>query len=559
MKSFRGVWWSILIFLTICGRLETAVAAATSLTASKSNAVEQALKAFDAGSATLDELTVAIRPEFRHELVEYYQQHSNRVTTRMLLPISRAMAMTGDTTRAADLARSYVQTYSNDWRGWRIIGGASIYAKDFSSALLAYSNALNFGDSKSFVPYSASALELNRPELVSPYVTNLLTAEKLETESRFRTDALLCLVAYAYKTQNTNVLSTSLRGLPPSEIAKRPDICQMLGTIADEWGPKKLGKTWLETRAAILAENEVWGSAIEGYSQAIKTNPDRTDAYLLRGRAYVLRCEAQRAILDLTRAIQLGTNSMDEAYFLRARSYIEERKYDKAIPDLAEAMIGTTNAQHYFYRGMCYQERGDLEKALQDLTAALAIEPDEPAFLMFRAETYRRHAELDSALKDAGRVIALEPENAEGFVVRGDVLHSQNRVREAISDWKQAVHLDSKLPEPHNSLAWVYATSADASLRDGHQAVEHGRAACELTSWRRPYFIDTLAAAYAESGKFEMAQKYEIMAMDAPGVLQDDRARWKSRLALYKSKLAYRDTGAAPDETVRPAPASKSP
>ncbi|UCG58872.1 MAG: protein kinase, partial [Phycisphaerales bacterium] len=55
----------------------------------------------------------------------------------------------------------------------------------------------------------------------------------------------------------------------------------------------------------------------------------------------------------------------------------------------------------------------------------------------------------------------------------------------------------------HNNLAWLYAANPQAEFRDGAKAVEHATKACELTNWKNPNWIDTLAGAYAEKGDFE--------------------------------------------------------
>jgi len=49
------------------------------------------------------------------------------------------------------------------------------------------------------------------------------------------------------------------------------------------------------------------------------------------------------------------------------------------------------------------------------------------------------------------------------------------------------------------------ATSSEAKLRDGAQAVRLAEQACEQTSWKQTVFVGTLAAAYAEAGQFEKA------------------------------------------------------
>ena len=56
-----------------------------------------------------------------------------------------------------------------------------------------------------------------------------------------------------------------------------------------------------------------------------------------------------------------------------------------------------------------------------------------------------------------------------------------------------------------NNLAWTLATSGEAGLRDGAQAVQYAKRACELTHYQETVPVGTLAAAYAEAGRFDEA------------------------------------------------------
>ena len=57
----------------------------------------------------------------------------------------------------------------------------------------------------------------------------------------------------------------------------------------------------------------------------------------------------------------------------------------------------------------------------------------------------------------------------------------------------------------HADLAWLLATSPDAAQRDGVLAVKLAEDACLQTQYRQPGMVETLAAAYAEAGRFEEA------------------------------------------------------
>jgi Flp pilus assembly protein TadD len=108
-------------------------------------------------------------------------------------------------------------------------------------------------------------------------------------------------------------------------------------------------------------------------------------------------------------------------------------------------------------------------------------------------------------------------------------------------------HFESALKmEPHNSkylnnLAWLEAACPLADLRDGHRAIKLATEACELTQWKDPLMIDTLAAAYAETGQFDKAVQTQQKATDLAELARPrDREGLRQRLKVYQEGKPYR-------------------
>ncbi len=92
----------------------------------------------------------------------------------------------------------------------------------------------------------------------------------------------------------------------------------------------------------------------------------------------------------------------------------------------------------------------------------------------------------------------------------------------------------------YNGLAWVLATCPLAAFRDGRRAVEAATRACELTEWKIPNNLDTLAAAFAESGDFETAIKWQTKQLESPDLTPSQIADAKAHLALFKLQKPFR-------------------
>ena len=92
-----------------------------------------------------------------------------------------------------------------------------------------------------------------------------------------------------------------------------------------------------------------------------------------------------------------------------------------------------------------------------------------------------------------------------------------------------------------NVLAWTLATSNNSSIRNPDKAVKLAQRVCELTNYKDPFSLDTLATAFAAGGNFSRAIE---TAQKAAGLCQSPRqdAMKKeivSRLALYKAGKPY--------------------
>jgi len=109
-------------------------------------------------------------------------------------------------------------------------------------------------------------------------------------------------------------------------------------------------------------------------------------------------------------------------------------------------------------------------------------------------------------------------------------------LRKAITEYQQALQVAPQNRLAMNNLAWLLATSSDASNRDGTRAVALAREAIQLSSDVDPNFLRTLAAAYAEIGRFSEAVATAEQAM------QIATAQGKYGLAniLEKELILYR-------------------
>ena len=106
----------------------------------------------------------------------------------------------------------------------------------------------------------------------------------------------------------------------------------------------------------------------------------------------------------------------------------------------------------------------------------------------------------------------------------------------------EAVRLETDWPDGLNSLSWMLATNHDARLRDGAAAVRFAERACQLTEYKDAAILDTLAAAYAEAGRFPEAVATLTKALELLTPRQDSLAEdLRGRFELYQAGKPYRE------------------
>ncbi|HUT37464.1 MAG TPA: tetratricopeptide repeat protein [Planctomycetota bacterium] len=272
-------------------------------------------------------------------------------------------------------------------------------------------------------------------------------------------------------------------------------------------------------------------------------------AYLIRGLAHQEKGEQELAKADYDKAKALHLFSRDSIAVLlqrRGKARLNEGKFDEAISDYSRAIeMDPLSSMNYDNRGWAYRQKGNNEAAIGDCSVSIFLDPKNDWAYRLRAKVYWAEGRYDKALADFARAIELRPEDGSAYGERASLYVTMGKNDKALADYSKAVEVSPNDPRVFNSLAWLRATSLDKAFRNGKAAIENATKACELTNWKEAYYLDTLAAAYAEDGQFDEAVKWQTKALADPAFLKDvgtqEFAKARERLDLYKQKEAYRD------------------
>jgi tetratricopeptide (TPR) repeat protein len=261
----------------------------------------------------------------------------------------------------------------------------------------------------------------------------------------------------------------------------------------------------------------------------------------LSGWSIAAEKDDRETLAKLNAHIENHPNHAD-AYLYRGLIWQERGELERAKDDFdAVIRFDPKNADALAHRAIVWQELGKPSEAEADFSKAIRLDPADPTNYFLRGILRRRRGDLKLAVGDWNESLRLEPRNAEALMQRALALGMLDQFEAALQDCTAALRIDPKLYPVWQLQGWIRATCPDRRFRDGPRALESARKACELSEWRDSLTIETLAAAFAESGEFKTAVRWQTKAIgmlpSGSGPLEDAR----TRLKLYESQKPFRD------------------
>jgi tetratricopeptide (TPR) repeat protein len=317
--------------------------------------------------------------------------------------------------------------------------------------------------------------------------------------------------------------------------------------------------------------------AIQSYQAALGIDPDDPEIRLNFGVALAGAGRFDEAIAQYRKSLDLDPN-YPEAHNNLGLALARGGDLDQAIAHYRKALdINPQYAAIHNNLGAALARLGKLDDAIAHFQKYLEIDPG----------SVEVHRNLVRVLAQAGRsaeavgcfenLLRIHPNSAALHNTLGLALVWQNRTGEAIARFNRALEIDPNLIEAHENLgdalltfqgdaagalahwrvvlgaapnhvpvlnraALVLATDPDDSIRNGREAVRLAEQAVQLSGARDPAILDTLAAAYAEAGRFAEAVDTARRALSL-AVAQGRQplvAGLTRRISLYEANTPYR-------------------
>ena len=188
-------------------------------------------------------------------------------------------------------------------------------------------------------------------------------------------------------------------------------------------------------------------------------------------------------------------------------------------------------------------KKGDTVGAKHDLDAALHSDPTFWPALYVRAEIFAGQGKYDLAIQDCNEALRQYPGFVEAALLRARINAALGKYAEASKEFNYLISIHPRsvtLARALGDRAWFQATCPNPAFRNGKQAVKDAKAACSMLQWKDEDTIDTLAAAYAETGDFASAARYAAQALAVKGIDPASARRIQKHLTLFQQNRPIR-------------------
>ena len=312
--------------------------------------------------------------------------------------------------------------------------------------------------------------------------------------------------------------------------------------------------------------------AVVQLQRALEIDSDYANAHNNLGRAWMQLGQFEEARSQFQAAIASDPN---DAQFHHNLSYalVQLGQVGEAIEQAQQVLalrkesLGESHpeyAEGLNNLGLMYQSVGDLTQAETLIRRATEIwkqalgqqHPNHLAGLRNLAAIYRSRGDPARAVSLCGEVLEIQPADAQAHSLLGVLLRDQGQDQQAVDHWREALRWQPDQVPVLVQAAWVLATSSEAAVRNGDEALELARQALRLSGQESAGLLDVLAAAYAETGRFSeavaTAERALAMVPSAEKPLADVL---QDRLRRYQAGSAFHEPREAPASgQSRPAP-----
>ncbi len=214
----------------------------------------------------------------------------------------------------------------------------------------------------------------------------------------------------------------------------------------------------------------------------------------------------------------------------------------------------SAGADYWLEHGLSFSKSKRYKEAIKAFSKAIKINPGNSEAYNNRGAAWYSKGDYDRAIADYSKALDIKPSHVDAYNNRGAVWSRKGDCDRAIADYTKALEINPRYADAYNQIAWILAICPDETYRNGAKAVKMAQKAVEFNPGANT--LNTLAAAYAEAGKFGDAvktQKRVISLLNKEG-RTEELAEQTERLRLYNAHKPWRGKDTRPEESKKQLP-----
>jgi tetratricopeptide (TPR) repeat protein len=277
------------------------------------------------------------------------------------------------------------------------------------------------------------------------------------------------------------------------------------------------------------------------WHDTLKKNPESWMAHNNLGIFLTEQGKLQEGIDHYSEALRIKPDHA-KAHYNLGNALASQGRFEEAIDHYLEALrIKPDYASAHNNLALALMKQGKVQEAIDHFYQVVQIVPDRAEAHYNLAVALAENGRIDEAIDHYYEALRIEPNNTIAHIQLALIWLAQERTDKAIEHYNKALSLSPDSTLVLNNLAWILATYRNSSFRDGARAVQLAEKACTLSGYKDPVFLDTLAAAYAEAGRFHEALQTAQKAVEF--ALAEGRVQLagdiKKRIQLYKAGKVF--------------------
>ena len=303
--------------------------------------------------------------------------------------------------------------------------------------------------------------------------------------------------------------------------------------------------------AAYLQRTRSYEASAAKWRRVLELSPDDETAHRNLGTVLLMTGHREESAAHFRKASEIKLRAALEADPTSARGFndlgvllVQTGRLEEAVAQFERAAgLKPDFAAAHANLGGALAKVGRLDEALIQLRKALESDAGYAPAHYYLGLVLSQRGDAPGAIREWRSALELDPKYAEAHDSLGAALYAQGRTAEALAHWRDAIQLQPNDALALRRAAWVLATSPDATIRHGGEALAFAVRAVEISGGNDARLLDTLAAAYAEKGQFAnaalTARRAQARATEEnQPALADDIG---IRIKLYEAEQPFRE------------------